>query len=703
VASPQFDGRRRVVIEGLSPSVDGGCFPAKRVVGDVVALEADIFADGHDLLAAVALHRHESEKRATETRMRPLVNDRWRAEFRADETGVYVFTIEAWVDHFLTWHRDLRKRVDAKQADLDVQLLIGLEMIRAAAARAKARDRKRLERYAATIEGNDEIEDKLHDMFAEELIELMWRNGERKFVTRYDRELAIDVERRKAAYSTWYELFPRSAGTGGQVGYGGQVVEVVGLSEDLSRSPDHSATRPPNHSTTRPPGIAHHGTLRDVEAQLPRIAKMGFDVLYLPPIHPIGKTFRKGPNNRVDAEPHDVGSPWAIGSSDGGHKSIHPQLGTEADFRHFVDAAASHGIEIALDIAFQASPDHPYVREHEDWFLKRPDGTIQYAENPPKKYQDIYPFHFESGEWQPLWDELLDVFLHWIDRGVLIFRVDNPHTKPLPFWRWCIAEVKKRNRHALFLAEAFTRPKIMYWLAKAGFSQSYTYFAWRNTKEELTEYFSEITKPPVSDFFRPNAWPNTPDILTEYLQYGGRPAFVLRLMLAATLSANYGIYGPAYERAVNAPRDAGSEEYLDSEKYEVKDWPAVDDDISEIIAVVNRVRRENAALQQNATLKFHETTNDEIICYSKSTHDNVVLVVVNLDPHNTQAGWVELDLDALDVDDRRPFQVHDLLSGARHMWHGARNYVQLDPHIVPAHIFRIRRKVRSEHDFEYFL
>jgi starch synthase (maltosyl-transferring) len=468
--------------------------------------------------------------------------------------------------------------------------------------------------------------------------------------------MAIEVDRPKAAFSTWYELFPRSL-----------------------------------------------GTFRDVEAQLPRIAKMGFDVLYLPPIHPIGANFRKGRNNRASSDPNDVGSPWAIGGADGGHTSIHSQLGTVEDFRHLVQATQQQGMEIALDIAFQASPDHPYVREHEEWFHKRPDGTIQYAENPPKKYQDIYPFDFETEEWKELWQELREVFRFWIDKGVRIFRVDNPHTKPLPFWYWLIREIKKEHPDVLFLAEAFTRPKIMYWLAKAGFTQSYTYFAWRNTKYELTEYFNEISKRPVSDFFRPNAWPNTPDILTEYLQYGGGPAFVIRLMLAATLSSNYGIYGPAYERFINKARDPGSEEYLDSEKYEVKQWERSDEDLSEMISVVNRIRRDNPALQQNATLRFHDTTNDEIICYSKSAGENVVVTVVNVDPHNTQSGWLELDLAALQLDANRPFQVHELLSGSRYTWHGARNYVQLNPHIVPAHIFRIRRKVRTERDFEYFL
>jgi starch synthase (maltosyl-transferring) len=665
VPEPQFDGRRRVVIEGVSPLVDDGRFPAKRVVGDVVQIEADIFADGHDLLAAVMLYRHESQSEMTETPIVPLVNDRWRAEITVDRLGFYYFTFEGWIDHFATWHRDLRKRVDAGVSgnDLDVQLLIGVGMIRDAAARAPDRDRKRLDESIKRLEGSDAAEEKVLDLWSSELTDLMRRNAERKFATRDATEHAIEVDARRAGFSTWYELFPRSAAS----------------------------------------EAGRHGTFRDVEAQLPRIARMGFDVLYLPPIHPIGTTFRKGPNNTVSTEASDSGSPWAIGAKDGGHKAIHPDLGTLEDFRRLVEAARARGIELAMDIAFQASPDHPYVAEHDEWFQKRPDGTIQYAENPPKKYQDIYPFHFESDAWSDLWKELVGIFRYWIDNGVRVFRVDNPHTKPLPFWHWVIRTVKKHHPDVIFLAEAFTRPKIMYWLAKAGFSQSYTYFAWRNTKYELTEYFEQITKPPVSDFFRSNAWPNTPDILPEYLQYGGRPAFVIRLMLAATLSSNYGIYGPAFERSMGDARDPGGEEYRDSEKYEIKHWPPADDDLTELIAVVNRIRRQNPALQQNATLKFHETTNDDIICYSKSAGDESVLMIVNVDPHNTQAGYVELDLAALNLDANRPFQVHELLSGARYTWHGPRNYVKLDPNIIPAHIFRIRRKVRSEKDFEYFL
>ena len=658
-------GRQRVIIEAASPEVDGGAFPAKRVAGDVVVAEVDIFADGHDLISAVLRHKHESESKWREVRMRPLVNDRWTAEFAVEHLGFHCFTFDAWIDHFLTWQRDLKKRVDggASEDELQVQILIGLEHLRSAAARAGARDRKKLQAFITTFESDDPLEEIVEDAWSEDLLALMWRNAERKFVTRYEKELWIEVDRPRAAFGAWYELFPRSAS-----------------SEE-----------------------GRHGTFRDVEAQLPRIAKMGFDILYLPPIHPIGETFRKGKNNRVRAEDEDVGSPWAIGGAEGGHKATHPHLGTLDDFERLVKKAQEHGLEIAMDIAFQASPDHPYVKEHPAWFQMRPDGTIQYAENPPKKYQDIYPFHFESEQWKDMWAELRDVFAFWAGKGVRTFRVDNPHTKPLPFWEWCIRDLKKEYPELIFLSEAFTRPKIMYRLAKAGFTQSYTYFAWRHTKEEIAEYFDEITKPPVSDFFRPNAWPNTPDILTEYLQFGGRPAFVQRFLLAATLCASYGIYGPTYERYVDQAREHGSEEYLDSEKYEVKHWGPTDDDMSELIAVVNRIRRENPALQQNATLKFHETDNDQILCYSKSAGDSVIVVAVNLDSRNAHSGWIELDLAALQLDPERTYQVHDLLSNARHSWHGGRNYVQLNPHVIPAHIFKIRRRVRTERDFEYFL
>jgi len=426
-------------------------------------------------------------------------------------------------------------------------------------------------------------------------------------------------------------------------------------------------------------------------------------VLYLPPIHPIGRTHRKGANNKP-ARPSEPGSPWAIGSEEGGHKAVNKDLGTLADFQRLVKSAAQQKIDVALDIALQCSPDHPYTREHPEWFKHRPDGSIQYAENPPKKYEDIYPFDFETEHWRELWQELLSIFLYWAEQGVRVFRVDNPHTKPFPFWEWTLGELRRAHPDAILLSEAFTRPKVMYRLAKLGFSQSYTYFAWRNTAYELYQYFTELSQPPVREFFRPNLWPNTPDILTEYLQTGGRPAFQARLILAATLGASYGVYGPPYEALEGRAREHGSEEYLDSEKYQLRDWKA-DQGMRELITIVNRIRRENPALQTDRSLRFHLAENDQLLAYSKSTPDNanVVLTVVNVDPHHVQRGMVNLPLEELGLDRERPFQAHELISGGRYLWNGPRNFVELNPHSMPGQIFRFRRRVRSEHDFEYFL
>jgi starch synthase (maltosyl-transferring) len=660
------DGRKRVIVEGLAPEIDGGRFPAKRIAGDVVEVRADIFTDGHDRVAAHLLHRSADETEWHRSPMRPLVNDRWEGSFEALATGRYVYTVEAWVDHFLTWHRDLRKRVAAGEESLGVQFLIGAAFAERAAERASGDDAARLREAAATLSEEGSDARKLALAFDDAFVALIERYPDLTLATRYPRELEIVVDRQRAEFSTWYELFPRSA--------------------------------------AGDPG--RHGTFRDVIARLPYVASMGFDVLYLPPIHPIGRSHRKGPNNSTVAGAGDPGSPWAIGAEEGGHTSIHPELGTVEDFRQLVREASEHGIEIALDIAFQASPDHPWVDEHPEWFLRRPDGTVQYAENPPKKYQDIYPFHFESDAWQSLWKELRDVFLHWIGEGIRIFRVDNPHTKPLPFWEWVIGEIRRDHPDVIFLAEAFTRPRVMYYLAKGGFTQSYTYFAWRNTSWEITDYFSELTQSPAREFFRPNAWPNTPDILPEHLQYGGRPAFVTRLILAATLSSNYGVYGPAFELGESAPREPGSEEYLDSEKYQIRQWNLDDDrSISEIVALVNRIRRENPALQWNRTLRFHRSDNEQVIAFSKTSRDgsNTILTVVNVDPSARQSAWIDLWRDEFSSVGDAPLQIHDLLTGARHSWRPGWHQVDLDPHGVPARIFRVRRRVRTEHDFDYFM
>jgi starch synthase (maltosyl-transferring) len=597
--------------------------------------------------------------------MKPLGNDRWRGEFSVANLGRYQYTVEGWIDRFETWRRDLEKRISAAQ-DVSVDLLIGAELIEGAANRAKGDDAKVLLNWAQRFRENKHDQPGTAFALDTELLRLIQGYPERDLASRYDRQLTVIVEREKARFSTWYEVFPRSC------------------------SPDHT----------------RHGTFRDCEEWLPYIASMGFDVVYLPPIHPIGKTLRKGKNNSVPAQPDDVGSPWAIGSAEGGHKSIQPQLGTLEDFKRFLAKAADHGLEVALDIAFQCTPDHPYVHQHREWFRTRPDGAIQYAENPPKKYQDIYPLDFETGQWQALWEELKSVFCFWIEQGVRIFRVDNPHTKSFPFWEWVIAEIKGQYPDVLFLAEAFTRPNVMYRLAQLGFSQSYTYFTWRNTKHELTEYFTELTQTGVREYFRPNLWPNTPDILPEFLQVGGRPAFMVRLILAATLGASYGIYGPAFELCENAPMQPGSEEYLNSEKYELKhrDWNSRSS-LKSLISRLNRIRKENPALQSNRNLRFHETDNPALICYSKATDDlsSVIIVVVNLDCFHVQTGWLHLDLNSIGLDTRHAFQAHDLLSEGRFLWQGSRNYVELTPENLPAHILHLRRWVRTERDFDYYL
>ena len=656
------DGRNRVVIDRVTPRVDSGEFPIKRVVGDTVDVEAVAYGDGHDVVACALLYRREADAEWAEVRMEPLVNDGWKAAFVVEEIGRYRYTVAGSVDRFATWAHDLAKRVGA-ELDLSVDLLIGAELVEAAAARASGSDAARLAAVAALLRtGGGEA---ARAALAPELAGLMARYAERPFVTMAP-ELSVVVDRERARFGAWYEMFPRSA-----------------------------ATEP-----------GRHGTFRDVEDRLADVAAMGFEVLYLPPIHPIGRAFRKGRNNTPAAGPDDPGSPWAIGGAEGGHKAVHPELGTLEDFRHLLARAADYDIEIALDIAFQCSPDHPYVREHPEWFRLRPDGTIQYAENPPKKYQDIYPFDFETGHWRELWDELKSVVDFWIEQGVRIFRMDNPHTKPFAFWEWLIGEVKKDHPEVLFLAEAFTRPNVLYRLAKVGFTQSYNYFPWRNSKEELTEFLTELTRGPVREFFGANLWPNTPDILPEYLQYGGRPAFVTRLVLAATLGPSYGIYGPAYEQCLNVALGPGREEYLDSEKFEIRPWdPDRGSSLAGLVGRLNRIRRENAALRTNQNLRFHSVDNDRLIAYSKSTEDRAsqVLVVVNLDPNHGNAGFVELPLDELRIDPRQPYQVHDLLADRRYLWYGPRNYVELRPEVGQAHVFAIRRRVRTEADFDYYL
>jgi len=651
----------RAVIENVQPEIDCGRFAIKRVAGDVVSVEADVFSDGHDRVAAELLHRPEGQAWSG-VRMDPIGNDRFRGSFRVETLGRHFYTVRAWIDRFGTWAEDLQKRLRARQ-NVEVDLHIGASLVSQAAARADS-DASRLAAFARSLEQADDAARSL--AVSEELAELMKRHPDRARGTTHARELAVVVDVERARFGAWYEMFPRS--------------------------------------TASAPGRI--GSFRDCERLLPYVASMGFDVLYFPPIHPIGRVHRKGKNNTVQASPGDPGSPWAVGGPEGGHKAVHPDLGTLEDFRRLLGRAREQNLEIALDLAFQCTPDHPYVREHPDWFRRRPDGSIQYAENPPKKYEDIYPLDFETADWRGLWEELRSVVAFWIEQGVRIFRVDNPHTKPLAFWEWLIADVKRTRPETIFLAEAFTRPRMMYRLAKAGFTQSYTYFAWRRTPGEIAAYFRELTSPPVCEYFRPNLWPNTPDILTEELQLGGRPVFLARLILAAMLGPSYGVYGPAFETYESRAREPGSEEYLDSEKYEVRYWDRERaDSLGETIARVNRIRRENPALQSHGHLSFHATDNPQLLCFSKRTedHGNVIVVCVSVDSHHRQSGWMDLDLDELNLPATESFQVHELLTDARYLWHGRRNYVDLDPRVVPAHIFRVRRRLRTERDFDYYL
>ena len=596
----------------------------KRTVGEQVLVEADVFTDGHDAVVAELLFKFESDREWQHVPMEFLGNDHWRAAFPVERLGRYEYTVRGWTDPFLTWQRDLAKRKDAGQ-DLSVDFLIGAEL----ADVPELRDASLPEdvRYRAAMQAVPPPPE-----------------GSR--ILQYPRVLEVVVDPVRARFSTWYELFPRSVR-----------------------------------------GDGEHGTFRDVVDRLPEIEAMGFDVLYFPPIHPIGMTERKGKNNALAAEPDDVGSPWAIGAKEGGHKAIHPQLGSFDEFHELIGQSQRRGISVALDIAFQCSPDHPYVREHPEWFRQRPDGTVQYAENPPKKYQDIYPFDFETRDWRGLWQELKSIFEFWIGHGVEIFRVDNPHTKSFAFWEWCIGELKAKHPELIFLSEAFTRPRVMHKLAKLGFTQSYTYFTWRNTRLELTQYFTELTRDPSREYFRPNVWPNTPDILHETLQHGGRPAFIVRVVLAATLAANYGLYGPAFELMEHEPREPGSEEYRHSEKYQIRRWDrSRSDSLSELIGRLNRIRHENAALQSDWSLQFHPADNDQLLVYSKQSGSNLILVAVNLDPRYVQSGWVDFAWG-----EGRTYEVEDLLGGGRYTWAGRRNFLQLNPQTLPAHVFRVVR------------
>ncbi|MCU0727076.1 MAG: alpha-1,4-glucan--maltose-1-phosphate maltosyltransferase [Planctomycetes bacterium] len=643
------DANWRVAISGVKPEIDAGRFSVKRVVGERVTVSADLVADGHEVVSGDLLWRRAGERRWHHVPLLALGNDRYEAAFTAEEPGGYEYTLRGYVDGFRTWRRDLEKRLNAGQ-DVGDDLLLGSEVVSRAAGRAGKAERSTLETAARRL--RTPAADRLTFALSEELLALVAEWPDLEAATTYERTLRVVVDRERAAFSAWYEIFPRS--------------------------------------TSPEPG--RPGTFRDLIARLPYVAELGFDVVYLPPIHPIGRAFRKGKNNALEARPGEPGSPWAIGSAEGGHTAIDPGLGTIGDFRAVLARAKELGMEVALDLAFQCSPDHPLVREHPEWFRKRPDGSIQYAENPPKKYQDIYPLDFGTADRPGLWAALREIVVHWVREGVRIFRVDNPHTKSFAFWEWLISDVRASHPDVIFLSEAFTRPKLMYHLAKLGFTQSYTYFTWRESRIEFTDYLTELTQTEVAEFFRPNFWPNTPDILPKHLHGAGRGAFLSRLVLAATLSSSYGIYGPAFELLENVPREPGSEEYLDSEKYEVRCWDLDKrGSLRHEIALLNRIRRENPAFRRNRTLRFHGTSNEQILAFSKTDDDgrNAILVFVNLEPQYVHSCFSNLYLPALSLPWDRPFTVHDLIDDRRYTWQGPRNFVELNPSRFPAHVFRV--------------
>ena len=641
-----------VVIENLQPLLDGGDYPIKRIVGEDLAAEADIFKDGHDVVAAVLKWRVVGKRAWRETPMSFVDNDRWHGVCTLYDEAIHEYTVEAWTDTFRSWQREFAKKFEAGISALQSEALEGAALVAAAARRARDRaDRARLGEFSEQMStaANSEI---YAIAKSAELEVLMATYPDRSDATQYGPAPRVIVERSAALFGAWYEFFPRSAGGRGDGG----------------------------------------STFRDCLARVDDAKAMGFDVIYFPPIHPIGHTNRKGRNNAVTSEPGDPGVPWAIGSDAGGHKTVEPSLGTLADFDWLQKEVRKRGMEIALDFAINCSPDHPYVKEHPDWFYKRPDGTIKYAENPPKKYEDIYPLNFRCENWRELWAEMKSVVLFWAERGVRIFRVDNPHTKPVAFWDYLIRGVREKYPDTIFLAEAFTRPKMMKALAKAGFNQSYTYFTWRNSKQELIEYFTELTQTEMSEYFRPNLWPNTPDILPFVLQEGGRTAFMIRVLLAATLSPLYGIYS-GYELCENEALP-DREEYLDSEKYQFKerDWDAPGN-IKDWISRLNKIRKQNRALQLYTNLRFHNADNEAVLFYSKMTaaRDNIILVVVNLDPFRKQNSFVYVPIEQFGQMESDEYRVQDLLSGTTYTWRGQRNYVELDPPVQPAHIFLVRR------------
>ena len=650
-----------VVIEQVHPVIDAGRYPIKREEGDTVTVSADIYKDGHDVIVAFLRYRKKGAKSWTDLPMEHLSSDRWQASFTVTEVGRYEYTIMAYPDAFLSWRSDLEKK-QAAGMNVVSEILEGQRMLKDAGKQAPAKDREVFDKLVAALQVSADPRVALAIFNAPELTELMDRWGDKSLATHFEPILEVKVDRVRARFAAWYEFFPRSQG--------------------------------------KVPGEC--STFKECEERLPDVKAMGFDVVYFPPIHPIGMTNRKGPNNTLTAGPNDPGSPYAIGSHEGGHKAVEPKLGTLDDFDALVQKCHEMGMEVALDFAINCSPDHPYVKEHPDWFFKRPDGTIKYAENPPKKYQDIYPLNFHCANREELWQEMKSVIEFWIQHGVRIFRVDNPHTKPVTFWEWMIGEIQNDYPDVQFLAEAFTHPKMMRVLAKAGFTQSYTYFTWRNFKWDLTEYMQELTQGPMREYFRGNLFANTPDILPTILQEGGRPAFEMRFVLAATLSSVYGIYS-GFELCENAALP-GKEEYLDSEKYEckVRDWNRPGN-IKPLISTLNRIRKENPALHEYDNLEFYKSDNENILVYGKCSADkqNIIIVAVNLDPFQGHHSYVYIPVESFGIPLNETFQVHDLLNDERHLWKGEKNYVSLEPGKQAANVFRVRRWLKRENDFDY--
>lgn len=644
-----MQNQTRIIIENVLPQLDCGAFAIKRIIGQKVRVTAAVFSDGHDVLESCVKYKHEADENWQEVRMTPTVNDEWFAEFKVEKQGFYSYLVEGWVDYALNWQHGTERKIQDNQ-HVKSELLEGAEYVRAILPLVNATESdylKTLEYYFIT---ESEYNNAVREASSPELTRI-FKKYPIRFLENKSQELKVYVDRKKALYSTWYEFFPRSAS-----------------SEE-----------------------GKHGTFKDCERLLPRVAAMGFDTLYFPPIHPIGEVNRKGKNNATNAQPGDVGSPWGIGSQYGGHKSTHPELGTIEDFKELVKKAQDLGIEVAMDYALQAAPDHPYVKDFPQWFKWRPDGTVQYAENPPKKYQDIQPIYFESGDWKNLWKELLDVALFWIEEcNIKVYRVDNPHTKPFYFWGWLIAEIKKKHPDVLFLAEAFTRPKIMNELAKQGFSQSYTYFTWRNSKKELTEYVEELTQSEQKEFYRPNFWPNTPDINPFALQSGNESVHLQKYFLAATLSSSVGIYGPVFEYRICEPMAPGKEEYLNSEKYEFFKWDwDKQNKITTLITKVNMIRKDHASLQQTNNIVFCDTNNEQVMAYYKFDDEkqNQTLMVVSLDPYNMSRAMVRIPIEQLG---NQPIQVTDLITGNNYFWDKEWNYVELSPDL-PFHLLKIHR------------